>query len=213
MFADPVRNPSRAKLLLLTKSRNTHFLRGLPTANVLVTFSLNPQAIADLWEGRWPDTLERITPSISERLQASMDAQGMGFEVRWRFDPILTSDGWLEHYREFLTHAGQAGHRPTRITLGTYRESTPQLHRWRAYWQMPDMEFRPRSLRRDGTHWHVPAPERVAAYRAVADLCARHLPHANVAICKETRAVRQATGLTSGLCNCLGEGQCRLMSN
>ncbi len=205
MFADPVRNPKGAKLLLLTKSRNTRFLRDLPTDNIIVSFSLNPERIADLWEGKWPDTLERITPSVADRMQAALEAQRMGFDVRWRLDPILTPDGWLEIYRQFLAQAAADGHRPTRITLGTYRESTPQLHRWRCYWGVPEMEWKPRRVERDGTHWHIPAGDRIAAYKAVAGLCARHFGGSVVAICKETRHVRQATGLNSLACNCLGD--------
>jgi DNA repair photolyase len=207
MFADPVRNPRGAKLLLLTKSRNAHYLRGLPTKNVIVSFSLNPEPVAELWEGKWPDTLERITPPIADRLQASLEAQRMGFEVRWRLDPILTPEGWLEHYRDFLSQAAAAHHEPTRITLGTYRESTPQLHRWRSYWKVPDMEWKPPRVQRDGTHWHVPAAERVVIYKAIAELCARHLPRSVVSICKETKDVRRATGLVSPACNCLGDYQ------
>jgi hypothetical protein len=60
LFADSVRNPLECKLFLLTKSKNVRFLAGLPTQNTIVSFSLNPQGIADLWEGKWPDTLERI---------------------------------------------------------------------------------------------------------------------------------------------------------
>lgn len=205
MFSDPVRNPLGAKLLLLTKSKNVHYLAGLPTANVIVTFSINPERIADLWEGKWPDTGERITPSIYERLEASLSAQRMGFEVRWRLDPILTPDGWVEQYRELLAKAAATGHRPTRITLGTYRESTPQLHRWRKYWRVPDMEWKPRRLGRDGTHWHIPADERVVVYRKVGDICAAYFPRTITSICKETRQVRRATGLTSPSCNCLGD--------
>lgn len=205
MFADPVRNPQGSKLLLLTKSKNVHYLAGLPTANVIVSFSINPEPIADLWEGKWPDTRERITPAIQARLESSLEAQQMGFDVRWRFDPILTPDGWAEQYREFLSQASAAGHRPTRITLGTYRESTPQLHHWREYWRIPEMEWKPRWVGRDGTHWHISTDERISVYSTVADHCKKYFPHAITSICKETRQVRQATGLTSPSCNCLGD--------
>lgn len=205
MFADPRRNPSGAKLFLLTKTSNVHYLAGLPTANVMVTFSLNPEPIADLWEGKWPDTNERITPPIDERLAGSLQVQRMGFEVRWRIDPILTPEGWEDHYADFLANAAYAGQQPSRITLGTYRESTPQLQRWRDYWGVPPMEWSPAPLHRDGTHWHIPPAERVRTYRFVADLCRRHFPASVVSLCKETKQVRGASGLCSPSCNCLGD--------
>jgi len=202
MFADPLRNPNGCKLFLLTKSTNVHHLGGLPTDNTVVSFSLNPERMADLWEGKWPDTLERITPLIERRLAASLSAQRMGFEVRWRLDPILTPRGWQRNYREFLKRAAAEGHRPTRVTLGTYRQTHPQLDRWRRRWALPAAEWHPPKLARDGTHWHIPASDRVAIYRHVASLCAEFLPHATVALCKETSAVRREAGLCSPLCNC-----------
>ncbi len=210
MFADPARNPSGCKLLLLTKTKNTRFLDGLPTDNVIVSFSLNPEPIADLWEGKWPDTSERITPSIDERLDASMMAQKMGFEVRWRIDPILTPDGWEGHYHDFFKKVAGQGHRPTRITLGTFRETTPQLDYWRRRWGVCEMEWRPEGLRRDGTHWHCPEEARVRTYRTVAAMCESCVPSALVSLCKETRSVRTQAGLTHAACNCLalGTGRC-----
>lgn len=203
MFADRGRNPTGCKLLLLTKSKNVHHLAGLPTTNIIVSFSLNPQSIADLWEGRWPDSLERITPPIEERLEASMKAQRMGFEVRWRIDPILTPDGWEKHYDHFLKRARAQNHQPTRITLGTFRETTPQLDYWRRRWGLPEMGWRPETLQRDGTHWHCAEETRVNTYRAVEALCRRYMPSATMSLCKETRSVRTRTGLTCPACNCL----------
>ena len=205
VFADPRRNPHGAKLFLLTKTANVHYLAGLPTANVMVTFSLNPEPIADLWEGKWPDTNERITSPIDGRLAASRQAQRMGFEVRWRIDPVLTPEGWQDHYADFFANAAHAGHHPSRITLGTYRESTPQLQRWRAYWGVPPMAWSPALLTRDGTHWHIPPVERIRTYLFVADLCQRHFPASVVSLCKETKQVRGASGLCSPSCNCLGD--------
>ncbi len=202
MFADPVTNPLGCKLFLLTKSRNVSFLKGLPTRNTVVSFSLNPQVIADMWEGKWPDTLERIPPSINERIDASRQAQRMGFEVRWRIDPILTPPGWQAHYRKFFKD-GATGSSPTRITLGTFRETRASLDHWRHRWNLPAMEWRPEALRRDGTHRHVPVASRVRTYQTIAGMCAEFLPNSVVALCKETNEVRRMSGVTSTACNCL----------
>jgi DNA repair photolyase len=203
MFADAARNPHGCKLFLLTKSKNTNYLEGLPTTNTIVTFSLNPEPIADLWEGKWPDTLERITPPIAHRLAASLHAQSMGFEVRWRIDPILTPIRWEAHYAEFFRQATAQGHRPSRITLGTYRQTHPQLDLWRKRWRLPPMEWRPEPLTRDGTHWHPSAAYRSDTYKKVAAMCGTFLPESVVSLCKETKSVRRDTGLCSPSCNCL----------
>ena len=203
MFADPCRNPHGCKVFLLTKSLNVGFLEGLPTRNVVVTFSLNPEPVADLWEGKWPDALRRITPPIGERLLAALQVQRMGFEVRWRIDPILTPPGWEAHYRCFFRQAAAQGHNPRRITLGTYRETHPQLDVWRKRWHLPPMEWRPGPLSRDGTHWHMSETSRITTYRRVAAMCASLFPDGVVALCKETKFVRGMTNLCSPLCNCL----------
>jgi len=204
-FADPERNPSRCHLILLTKSANVHFLEGLPAggAPVAVTFSVNPEPIADLWEGKYPDTLERITPPIAERLRACREAQRMGFETRLRIDPILTPDGWEEMYADFLAEVADLGLHPSRITLGTYREKNPQLDTWREKWGLPAMEWEPPALSREGTHHHVPESDRICAYRNVCSAIGKTLPTARVSLCKETTTVRTACSLCVAACNCL----------
>jgi DNA repair photolyase len=202
MFADPQQNPVGNLLVLLTKSANVGYLEGLPTANVAVTFSLSPEPIADLWEGKWPDTQERITPSIPARLAACLQAQRWGFETRWRLDPILTPPGWQAAYQEFFAEAAAMGLRPERITLGTYREKNTQLDTWREKWGLLPMEWEPDNMVKDGTHFHVHDADRLEIYGTVAEMCRKYLPDSKVALCKETHQVRRQAGLANAHCNC-----------
>jgi len=205
LFASPETNPSGTKLILLTKSTNVGYLRGLPTEKVVLCFSLNPEPIADLWEGKFDDGV-RVTPPIAARLEASRAGQEMGFEVRWRVDPILPVAGWQDIYSGFLVSAAQEGHQPTRITLGTYRETQPCLQTFAQKWGLSPIEWAPSGLRKDGAHYHLPKEARVEIYgflaRAVADAwrTSGHCP--TVALCKEPHAVRQALGLDHDRCNC-----------
>ena len=203
LFADPATNPAGCTLILLTKSRNTHYLEGLPTARTAVTFSINPEPIADLWEGKWPDSGSRITPPIRDRLLAARFAQDQGFEIRWRIDPILTPSGWEAMYREFLAEAAALGVKPRYITLGTYREKTAQLDSWRQRWDLPKMEWTPLGTVKEGTHRHLPEPERARIYAIVRDLCHGALPESRVSLCKETHSVRKQVQLCNAHCNCL----------
>lgn len=205
LFADKKTNPYGKKLILLTKSTNVHYLKGLPTENVLVTFSLNPESIADLWEGKWPDGL-RITPSINERLAASISASNMGFEVRWRVDPILPVDNWARIYRELFFSAAIEGHRPTRITLGTYREMGRSLLTIAAKWGLPPMDFIPQKMTKDGTHYHIPEMQRINIYQQLIGFIKFAWKSTDsipiVALCKETFVVRTAIGINHNHCNC-----------
>lgn len=208
LFSHPERNPHNNKLILLTKTANTHYLSDiLPTqrSNIVASFSLNPEPIADLWEGKWPDTLERITPSIPQRLEAVKYAQDLGFEVRVRVDPILTPEGWEEHYRAFVAEVKRMGIDFRYWTLGTYREKNTQLDAWRERWGLPPMEWQPpeTELVKDGTHRHLAEQHRVEIYREMVTLIRQEFPRARISLCKETHAVRKAVALCNADCNCL----------
>lgn len=236
LFVNPETNPQGRKLILLTKSANTHFLnwkaphlcRGengefdefwqtckaavekyntIP--NVAVTFSLNPEEIADKWEGKYPDTLERITPHIHRRLEAARLAHQCNFEVRWRIDPILPIKNWAPLYHRWLMDAVEwHDAMPTWITLGTYREKNDQLDFWRAQWGLPAMEYEPEGLVHDGTHFHLSQQAREEIYGLVRDLIidvwqSRGLWVPQVSLCKESNTIRRNLGLCNATCNCL----------
>jgi DNA repair photolyase len=208
LFASELYNPAGNKLILLTKTKNTHYLQDIKPEHrhhIVVTFSLNPEPIADLWEGKWPDTGERITPPIAQRLQAARAAQELGFEVRVRIDPILTSAHWEAMYADFVHEVRTAGIQFRYWTLGTYREKNTQLDAWRARWNLPEMEWQPSSdeLVQDGTHRHLPEERRIDIYRTVQACIKRAFPDAAISLCKETHGVRRALDLCNVECNCL----------
>lgn len=205
LFADPTTNPRGNKLILLTKSANTHYLQGLKPENVAVTFSINPEREADLWEGKFSDTLERITPSIERRLRACLEAQGFGFEVRWRVDPVLTPPGWEGDYADFFREAACLGVTPRYITLGTYREKINQLDLWRERWGLVAPEWEPEEMVRDGTHRHLSHERRVEIYRTVMRLVdeAPWKVKPRIELCKEPHVMRREVGIQGCNCNCL----------
>jgi len=200
-------NPAGCKLILLTKSANAHYLTEIPPvqrANVVVSFSLNPEPVADLWEGKWPDG-ERITPSIARRLEAAALAQELGCEVRARIDPILTPAGWRDYYADFVDQVSRLGVDFRRWTLGTYREKNAQLQAWADRWGIPPMEWQPAEdeLVQDGTHRHLLPNRRADIYRFVGDDIRSKFPNTTIGLCKETQDVRKVVGLHQAKCNCL----------
>ena len=230
LFIDPATNPQSRRLVLLTKSANVNrlflpdggeFAEAVSRAtqafraptdripHVSLAFSLNPDPIADLWEGKWPDTGRRITPQIDRRLAAARLARTLGFEVRWRLDPILPVAGWQTLYRDWLAEAvDRFEAQPATITLGTYRRKNDQLDLWRAKWGLPAPEYEPGELVEDGTHWHLPTAARAEIYRTVSEMIQqvwteRGRPAPVVALCKESHALRRAVGLNNASCACL----------
>lgn len=208
LFGSSAYNRCGNQVILLTKSANTHYLQEIAPAHrhaLVVSFSLNPQPVADLWEGEWPDTRERIPPTIAQRLEAARLAQDLGFEVRIRLDPIMTPDGWQEHYRAFIAEVQARGIWFNYWTLGTYRAKNAQLDAWRQRWGLLPMYWQPMEgeMVRDGTHLHLSPARRIEIYAIMRDLIRGEFPGARVSLCKETHTIRKALQLCNADCNCL----------
>lgn len=207
LFGDPQVNLRGCRMVLLTKSANVRFLGEVAEKNrpfIIMTFSVNPQGIADLWEGQYPDG-ERIPPAMQTRLEAAKYAQGLGYEIRLRVDPILWPADWQEQYADFVAQVQAVGLVPALWTLGSYREKNAQLDTWREKWGLPPLGWTPprEDFVRDGTHFRVPAEVRVSLYAQVAALIHDSFPGAEVGLCKETHQVRKAAGRAGTRCNCL----------
>ena len=208
LFANSNINQVGNRLILLTKTANTHYLAEIKPehrSNLIVSFSLNPEPIADIWEGKWPDSGERITPSINKRLHAALFAQELGYDIRIRLDPIMTPIGWEEEYRVFVERIKHERIKFQSWTLGTYREKNTQLDSWRERWGVLPLEWQPKNseLIKAGTHWHLPENYRVNIYHKVRDIILREFPDAHISLCKETHTVRKASSLCNADCNCL----------
>lgn len=208
-FGDPVQNPHGCRMVLLTKSANSRYLEEVAWEHrpfIIVTFSLNPQGIADLWEGQWPEDGARIPPPIAARIGAAKHAQDLGYEVRVRIDPILWPEGYAAQYAEFVEQVGMAGVHPMLWTMGCYREKSAQLDLWRDKWGLPPLGWEPPRAEfvQDGTHQRIPPAQRVALYRTVGAAIREWYPQARLGLCKETTTVWNELGWRPRLCNCLG---------
>ena len=80
-------------LELKTKSRNIQWLleNDYP-ANIICTWSLNPQAIID--------HEEHLTANLRQRISAARQVASKGRLVGFHFHPIVYYDGWREAYRQ-----------------------------------------------------------------------------------------------------------------
>jgi spore photoproduct lyase len=86
---------SNAVLELKTKSDQILNLLNHPDpTNIIVSWSLNPQAIVNLEEKR--------TPSLMQRLKSARACLEKGYRIGFHFDPIILIPGWEEAYKELV---------------------------------------------------------------------------------------------------------------
>ena len=146
-----------------------------------------------------------VAPTIAERLNASHRAQAMGFEVRWRIDPIISCEHWQDIYADFFAAAAKDGHKPTCITLGTYREMQSALTTFSCLWGLSAMEWTPAALERDGAYCHLPRLQRLEIYGQLLNTIRSAwsgLGAPIVALCKEPHDLQRELGLDHKTCNC-----------
>lgn len=209
LFGSPASNPQGCRLILLTKSANTPSLAAVAPAHrasIVVSFSVNPPAVAALWEGQEADGTP-VPPAIAARLAAARQAQDWGYEVRLRVDPILLPPGWADLYAAFFAQVAASGVEPTCWTLGMFREKNEQLDAWREKWGLPPLGWQPDGpLVAEGTHLRLAAEQqRVAAYQQIIAALRACFPAAHIGLCKETHRLRRTLGLTAAPCNCLAQ--------
>lgn len=86
---------SNAVLELKTKSDQIANLLNHPDpTNIIVSWSLNPQAIVDLEE--------KGTPSLIQRLESARACLDKGYRVGFHFDPIILMPDWEEAYLQLV---------------------------------------------------------------------------------------------------------------
>ena len=117
-FNDSLIRHVRGKNVILeikTKTRLIDHLPNIPESNVLISWSLNPEAFVK--------TEEFKSASLEERLQAASDAIKKGYRLGFHFDPLLMLPGWEEKYTDLIN--GLTGRIPENkvmwISLGSLR--------------------------------------------------------------------------------------------
>ncbi|MEW6557265.1 MAG: radical SAM protein [Elusimicrobiota bacterium] len=172
-------------LLLVTKSTNIGILKDRhPSPQVIVSFSVNSVASADVFESD--------APLPTERLDCARELKSLGWRVRIRLDPIIlpffdTSKSYADYY--YICHE-IAVLKPERITVGTLRPYS------NTYQRMPD-RLKKGLVFSDDHRWRYPLKDRVAVYQQVADWLGE-VP----ALCKETKECYTQFDWSHTGCNC-----------
>ncbi|MBU4304433.1 MAG: hypothetical protein KJ893_02230 [Candidatus Omnitrophica bacterium] len=100
---------------LKTKSAQIENILKVPaSANIVISWSLNPQCVID--------KEERGVASLKERILAAEKVQKHGFSIAFHFDPIIYSQNWERMYGEVIDSLYTHIKPPLRwISLGTLR--------------------------------------------------------------------------------------------
>ena len=100
---------------LKTKSNNIkNILSSSPSRNIIISWSLNPQIIAE--------KEEMYSASLENRLEAAKKVQDKGFPVAFHFDPIIHIPNWEKLYKNLVDTLYEKIQPPFMwISLGTLR--------------------------------------------------------------------------------------------
>jgi spore photoproduct lyase len=114
-------------LELKTKSKNiNHLLKREVPANVLCTWSLNPQTLID--------NEEHLTASLEDRLKAARQLADSGVVVGFHFHPMIRYDRWREEYGKLLQRLPREfdADEVALVSLGTLTYIKPVIKQLRA---------------------------------------------------------------------------------
>jgi spore photoproduct lyase len=114
-------------LELKTKSKNiNHLLQQDVPANVLCTWSLNPQVVIE--------NEEHLTASLDERLQAARRLADKGVLVGFHFHPMIRYDGWRFDYGALFARLTESfnAQEVALVSLGTLTYIKPVIRQLRA---------------------------------------------------------------------------------
>ena len=179
-------------LMLFTKSDNVDFLLDLPhRGQTIICWSLSAATAAR--------EIEVLAASTSERIRAARECQDAGYRVRFRFSPIIPTQGWERENEAMVNEIFDSGVHPDLITLRTvgwieYEELKrvttsdlidPRLRKTMAQaaseGRIPQMRCRP-----------LPEEARIEIYVRVAKAVRKANPGARIALCWETPDVWSA---------------------
>ena len=181
---------NRHKVLFVTKSDNVkHLLKISPHNQAIVSFSLNADEVAKIWE--------RGAPSVARRIEAGRKLWEAEYEVRVRIDPMVPIPGWKIHYARLLDQIF-ASFIPARVTFGSLRglQSTVNGSTDKSWVQ----------YLKETSNWgkKVEFKTRYEMYATIISLLNNTYNYSKVALCKETLAMWGRLGMdyTKIRCNC-----------
>jgi len=180
---------TKHKILFLTKGHKVDNLLSLnPHDQVIVSFSLNSEVVADKWEK---------APPVIRRIEAARKVFKAGYETRVRIDPIVPypEDNWARHYHNLIDNIF-SNLRPARITLGSLRGLQSTINQandrsWIDYLKEP-------------SEWgkRIPYEVRWCMFKNILDYLEQNYDYTDIAFCKEPIRMWRELGLDWKRCKC-----------
>ena len=89
------RNMKNMVLELKTKVKDLDNVLNIePNENVVISWSINPRKVADVYENG--------ASTIDERIQAALSIVEKGYKVGFHFDPVIYYEGWEKDYKDIV---------------------------------------------------------------------------------------------------------------
>lgn len=188
-----------ARQVLLTKSANVERLLKLEhNGRTILSWSLNPPAIAERFE--------RNVPSIEQRLEAMRRCASAGYPLRAVIMPIIPHPDWQELYVEFIKKL--IGSLPLqRLTLGgicIYRQARQLMESQLGGGNLISKSIASSGEKGDGRGRYDPVL-RARIYNQLITTARAIRPDLELALCLEEPAVWELVQLHGGQgrCNCV----------
>ena len=193
-FIMPFFKGTRHKVLFLSKMTDVqHFLENEWQKNAILSWSINAVAIANRFEKRMPDPMERI--------KAAKLVSDAGYTVRVRLDPMVPVEDWPRHYGDIIGSVCE-NFKPERVTLGTLRGLASTIA------ASKDREW-VKYLTESSNWGRKPSLETRLAMYSFAIESFRKRGIRKIAVCKDTKQIWNVLKTKYGLdyhkmmCNCL----------
>lgn len=184
----------RHRLIFLTKSTQIqHALELEPTPQVVFSWSVNAEEVAQKWE--------HGTPLPSERFAAAEKIKKAGWPIRFRLDPMIPYPDWKRGYAEAIKRINSLS--PEMVTIGALRATSYHGLRNAAKANGRDesiFDYLTEEKDPSGFKYRIPFETQVEMFRyAIGRLKASITP----ALCKEDKALWKALGMKFDGCHCL----------
>ena len=194
-------------LLLYTKSDNVdHLLNLKHNGQTIISWTLSPNTVAN--------TIENMTPTLSNRIKAMKQCAEAGYTVRCRFQPIVPIVDWEKENSEMIEEIF-ASVKPDTIALKTLAHMNAQDLQRVFEPDCLDEHFINKALHTTAQTRTVspfPPQTRIEIYQFMIEQIVKHNPNQNIALCTETpqvwKAISESTSLQMNNFKCVCGPNC-----